>query len=116
MDCRQQDWFFAGYRTDSRPAGAVAAAVAAVMASEEEDDEDDKLERQRLVNDDLAGRNVEVLWAGNDQWYRGQICAQMADRRGRRLVKVRRSGSCRWKRALIDVQNAHYRDIRHVNM
>ena len=102
LDCRQQDWFFAGYRTDSRPVGVVAAAAAAVMASDEDDDEDDKLERKRLANDDLAGRNVEVLWAGNDQWYRGQICAQMADRRGHRLVKVRRSGSCRLKSAMND--------------
>ena len=39
------------------------------------------------TEDELTGRNVEVLWEGSAQWYRGQVCAQLPDRRGRRLVQ-----------------------------
>ena len=42
---------------------------------------------QYSTPDDLTGRNVEVKWEGNDQWYRGQVCAQDPDRQGRRLVQ-----------------------------
>lgn len=67
---RQQDWFFAGYSTPSETDTASTHSAAAEAAC-----------------DELAGRNVEVKWEGNDQWYRGQICAQAPDRQGRRLVQ-----------------------------
>ena len=37
--------------------------------------------------DKLAGRNIEILWPGNDQWYRAQVLAQAPDKHGRRLVQ-----------------------------
>ena len=33
--------------------------------------------------DKLAGRNIEILWPGNDQWYRAQVLAQAPDKHGR---------------------------------
>ena len=70
--CRQQDWFFAGYSTDESTRARPAEDAASVV---------------QVKEDDLAGRNVEVKWEGNDQWYRGQVCAQDPDRQGRRLVQ-----------------------------
>ena len=56
---RQQNWCFAGYSTagEIETASAHSAAAAAAAASLEEP-----------VCDELAGRNVEVKWEGNDQW------------------------------------------------
>jgi|EP01043_Picozoa_sp_COSAG02_P002531 hypothetical protein len=42
---------------------------------------------EQVKDDELAGRNVEIKWEGNDMWYRGQVCAQNPDRQGRRLVQ-----------------------------
>ena len=71
--CRQQDWIFAGYSTLDESMRAQSEGKAAAIAE--------------VKDDNLAGRNVEIKWDGDDMWYRGQVCAQAPDRQGRRLVQ-----------------------------